>query len=65
VDRFASKNDDHAGKTSQRDRDLRGNAKSFSRLLYRMSSAVGGEVGKNIFQSGFQALWFCSDADLN
>jgi hypothetical protein len=29
---FAPKNDHHPGKTSQRDRDLRGNAKSVARF---------------------------------
>ena len=32
VNGFAAKNDDHAGETGQRDRDLRGNTKSFARF---------------------------------
>jgi hypothetical protein len=32
VNRFASKNDDDAGKTGQRNRDLRRNAKGFARF---------------------------------
>ena len=32
MDRFAPKNDHHAGKTGQRDRDLRRNPKSFARF---------------------------------
>jgi hypothetical protein len=32
MNRFAPENDNHAGKTSQRDRDLRGNTKSLARF---------------------------------
>ena len=32
MNRFPAKNDNHAGKTSERDCDLRGRAKSFARF---------------------------------
>src|SRR4029450_7778424 len=35
MDRFAPKNDHYAGKTGQRDRNLRGNAKSFARFHFK------------------------------
>jgi hypothetical protein len=48
---YASENNDHTGKTGERDRDLCGDAKCFARFHHQMISTVHGELGKIIFQN--------------